>query len=78
MSIGSESELRERLVAAACRYEPGPVRYDALLHQGRTIVMRRRIAVAAAVALIAAVSVVTPLALRTAAGQSSPSGVLLD
>jgi len=72
VSIGSESELRERLVAAACRYEPGPVRYDALFRQGRAIVMRRRVTVAVAVALIAAVSAVTPLALRTAAGQPSP------
>lgn len=72
MSIGSESELRERLVTAASRYEPGPVRYDALLRQGRAIIVRRRVAVAVAVLLVAAVSVVTPLALRTAAGQPSP------
>lgn len=72
MSIGSESELRERLVAAALRYEPGPVRYDALLRQGRAIAVRRRVTAGVAVLLVAAVSVVTPLALRTAAGQPSP------
>jgi hypothetical protein len=72
VSVGSESELRERLLAAACRYEPGPVRYDALLRQGRAIVVRRRVTVAVAVLLVAAVSVVTPLALRAAVGQPSP------
>ena len=65
MSIDNEHELRSQLGAALGEFIPGPIPYSAVIRQGRAAVIRKRIAVAAALSVIAAgVIISTPVVIR--------------
>jgi hypothetical protein len=66
VSISDEGVLRDRLGAALDRHTPGPAPFDAIVRQGRTAVIRRRLSAAAGIAVCAALAVITPFALRSA------------
>lgn len=60
MTIGDEIQLRASLGAALDQLEPGPLPLDAVVRQGRTVMIRRRVLAAVAVVVVAAAAVTVP------------------
>lgn len=65
-----ERELREQLSTALDGFTPGPVRYAALVREGRKVAVRKRLSVVAGLAVLAVAAAITP----TIIGQVRPSG----
>jgi hypothetical protein len=60
MSIDSERQLRTQLGEALDELSPGPLPLDAVIRQGRTAVIRRRVLAVAAVIIVAAAAIALP------------------
>ncbi len=75
MSISEEPRLRRQLGAAMDSYEPGPMRLEAIVADGRSILIRRRITVALCLVVVLVAASLIPLALRAPA-RPAPSSPL--
>lgn len=73
MSIHDERDLRDQLGAALGGLAPGPLPLTAVVRQGRMVMVRRRVAVAACVAVLAAAGVVATTLAREI-GKPGPAG----
>ena len=60
MSIRDEQDLRDQLGAALDDLAPGPLPLPAVVRQGRSVMIRRRVTVAVAAAVIVAAAAATP------------------
>lgn len=60
MSIDEERELRQRLGAVLDTITPRPAPVDAVVRQGRNVMIRRRIAVVAGAAAVAVLGLTAP------------------
>lgn len=74
MSVEDERDLREQLGTALHRFTPGPAPLNAVVGQGRTVMIRRRMLAAFGLAAVAAAAVITPFALRQANQPPAPAG----
>jgi hypothetical protein len=72
MNIADEVQLRTRLGAELDLLEPGPLPLDAVVKQGRTVMIRRRALAAAAVVIVAAAVLTVPRLVHFASQPASP------
>ena len=72
MNIADEVQLRTRLGAELDLLEPGLLPLDAVVRQGRTVMIRRRALAAAAVVIVAAAAVTVPRLVHIGSHPASP------
>jgi hypothetical protein len=72
MNIADEVQLRSRLGAELDLLDPGPLPLDAVVKQGRAVMIRKRALAAIAVVIVAAAAVAVPKLVHIASQPASP------